>query len=47
MYKKVWCEDVDWFHVAQDADQWQALVNTVMDMAVIWVFEPLSGRSPC
>jgi hypothetical protein len=26
--------DVDWFHLAQDRDRWQALVNTVMS---IWV----------
>jgi len=27
-------EDVDWFHLAQDRDQWQAPVNTVMNL---WV----------
>jgi hypothetical protein len=25
---------VDWFHVAQDRDQWRVLVNTVMDLRV-------------
>jgi hypothetical protein len=27
-------QDVDWIHQAQDADHWQALVNTVMNL---WV----------
>jgi hypothetical protein len=26
--------DVDWIHLAQDRDRWQALVNTVMSL---WV----------
>jgi len=26
--------DVDWFHLAQDSDQWQALVNTVIKLRV-------------
>jgi hypothetical protein len=25
---------VDWIHLAQDRDQWQALVNTVMNLRV-------------
>jgi hypothetical protein len=29
----VW-EDVDWIHLAQDRDQWRALVNMVMNL---WV----------
>jgi hypothetical protein len=24
--------DMDWIHVAQDRDQWRALVNTVMNL---------------
>jgi hypothetical protein len=28
--EKVW-EGVDWIHVAQDREQWPALVNTVMN----------------
>jgi hypothetical protein len=24
--------DVDWIHLAQDRDRWQALVNTVMNL---------------
>jgi hypothetical protein len=27
-------EGVDWMHLAQDRDQWQALANTVMNL---WV----------
>jgi hypothetical protein len=26
--------DVDWIHLAQDRDSWQALVNTVMNLLV-------------
>jgi hypothetical protein len=29
----VW-EGVDWIHLAQDSDQWRAVVNTVMDLRV-------------
>jgi hypothetical protein len=25
-------KDVGWFHLAHNRDQWQALVNTVMDL---------------
>jgi hypothetical protein len=25
------CEDVNWIHMVQDRDQWQALVNMVMN----------------
>jgi hypothetical protein len=28
------CEKVDWIYLAQDMDQWQALVNTVMSLQV-------------
>jgi hypothetical protein len=31
--KIVW-EGVDWNHMAQDRDQWQVLVNTVMNRRV-------------
>jgi hypothetical protein len=27
-------EGVDWIHLAQDRDQWRALVNTVMNLRV-------------
>jgi hypothetical protein len=29
----VW-KGVDWIHLAQDTDQWQVLVNTVMNLRV-------------
>jgi len=32
--KNVGCEDMDWIHLAQDGNQWQALVNMVMNL---WV----------
>jgi hypothetical protein len=32
--KEICCEDVDWIHLAQDKDQWRALVNTVMNLRV-------------
>jgi hypothetical protein len=32
--REVGWEDVDWMHVAQDRDQWWALVNTVMNLRV-------------
>jgi hypothetical protein len=31
--KIVW-ERVEWIHLAQDMDQWRALVNTVMNLRV-------------
>jgi hypothetical protein len=27
-------ESVDWIHMAQDTDQWRAVVNTVMNLRV-------------
>jgi hypothetical protein len=27
-------EDADWMHLAEDRDQWLALVNTVMNLSV-------------
>jgi hypothetical protein len=32
--REIGSEGVDWMHLAQDRDQWQALVNRVMN---IWV----------
>jgi len=29
-------ESVNFIHVVQDKDQWQALVNTVMNFRVVW-----------
>jgi hypothetical protein len=28
------CEGVDWIHLAQDRGQWQAVLNTVMNLQV-------------
>jgi hypothetical protein len=32
--REIWWKGVDWIHLAQDRDQWQALVNTVMNLGV-------------
>jgi len=32
--REIWFECVDWMHVAQNRDQWRALVNTVMNIPV-------------
>jgi hypothetical protein len=32
--KKIFWEDVDWKHVAQERDQWRGLVNTLMNFRV-------------
>jgi hypothetical protein len=33
--REIGLESVDWIHLAQDRDRWQALVNTVMDLQVL------------
>jgi hypothetical protein len=32
--EEIECSAVDWIHVAQDADQWWALVNTIVSAQV-------------
>jgi hypothetical protein len=32
--RAVWWEVVDWIHLAQDREEWRALVNTVMKLRV-------------
>jgi hypothetical protein len=32
--KEVRCDGVDWVDLAQDRDQWRALVNMAMDLRV-------------
>jgi hypothetical protein len=32
--KEIWWEGLDGIHLAQDTNQWRALVNTVMDFRV-------------
>jgi hypothetical protein len=31
---RIGCDGVDWIDLAQDRDQWRALVNTVMNLRV-------------
>jgi len=38
--KEIGCEGVDWLHVAQDRDQWQAVVNRVMKL---WIPESVEN----
>jgi hypothetical protein len=33
--RKINLESLDWIHLAQDRDQWWALVNTVMKLGVL------------
>jgi len=30
----IWCESVNWIYLAQNGDQWQTLVNMVMNLQV-------------
>jgi hypothetical protein len=32
--REIGCDGVDWVNLAQDRDQWRALVNTVMNLLV-------------
>jgi hypothetical protein len=32
--REIGCEGVDWIDMAQDRDQWRALVNTVLNLRV-------------
>jgi hypothetical protein len=32
--REIGCDGVDWIDLAQDRDQWRALVNTVMNLRV-------------
>jgi hypothetical protein len=32
--KEIGWEGVDWMHLAQERDQWRALINTVMNLRV-------------
>jgi hypothetical protein len=33
--KKIGCDSVDWMYLALDRDQWQTLVNTVINLQVL------------
>jgi hypothetical protein len=32
--REIGCDGMDWFDMAQDRDQWRALVNTVLNFRV-------------
>jgi hypothetical protein len=32
--REIGCDGMDWIELAQDRDQWRALVNTVMNLQV-------------
>jgi hypothetical protein len=34
IFREMKLEGVDWMHLAQDRDQWRAVVNTVMNLRV-------------
>jgi hypothetical protein len=33
--REIGCRGVEWMHLAQDRDRWQALVNVVMNLRVL------------
>jgi hypothetical protein len=33
-FREIGWDDMDWIELAQDRDQWRALVNTVMNLGV-------------
>jgi hypothetical protein len=32
--REIECDDIDWIDLAQDRDQWRALVNTLMNLRI-------------
>jgi hypothetical protein len=32
--REIWWEGLDWIHLAEDRDQWRAVMNTVMNLRV-------------
>jgi hypothetical protein len=41
--REIGWEGVNWMHLAQDRDQWQALVKTVMNLQVPYKVEHLTS----
>jgi hypothetical protein len=33
--EEIWCEGMDWIHLAQDGDHWQLHVQTVINLRVV------------
>jgi hypothetical protein len=42
-FREVGWEVVDWIHLAQERDQWQDLVITVMKLRIIQIAGTLTG----
>jgi hypothetical protein len=34
VFRELGLDDMDWIHLAEDRDQWRALVNTVINLRV-------------
>jgi hypothetical protein len=42
-HKEIGCDGVDWIHLPHNAVQWQALVNTVMNLQILHTINLLTS----